>query len=240
MPLEFFFLDYSDLQTLVIRVFIISTYIILVLGTISLKKLKKEGREFQYVNLFMGMSILILAMSIMHIIIPSSRWVESGTFTYPEDVQIGFFYDLTRGKTIELGLLILLGISLIIFGRQNRNQLEGSYGNYLMGAGGIMVFASSLSLFNNTIRFLLAWFRNPNLNTNDIHYGLLEADIYQTNYYYILEWVFYWGLAVFALIILYYGIKTKEKYFALFSALFLILQVYTIIEFNGTYGFLIF
>ncbi|MHA2104831.1 MAG: hypothetical protein ACW981_15495 [Candidatus Hodarchaeales archaeon] len=239
MPLEFFFLDYSDLGTLALRTLIISTYILLVLGTISFKKIKKEGGEFQYVNLIVGMSILILAMSVIHLIIPSSRWVESGTFTYPEDVQIGFFYDLTRGKTLELALLILLGISLIIFGRQNRNQWEGSYGNYLMGAGSIMVFASSLSLFNNTIRFLLAWFRNPNLNTNDIHYGLLEADIYQNNYYYILDWIYYWGLAVFALIFLYYSIKTKEKYFALFSTLFLILQVYNIIVFNDTYGFLI-
>ncbi|OLS18874.1 MAG: hypothetical protein HeimC3_48120 [Candidatus Heimdallarchaeota archaeon LC_3] len=239
MPLELFFLDISNLETLVVRTLAISTYIILVIGAFSFEKLKKDGKEFQYVNLLLVVSILILLLNILHLFLPISRWVDSGMFSYPEDVQIGFYYDLTRGRTIEIALLIFLGISFIVFGRENRNHWENSHGKYIMVSGGIMVLTSLLALFNNLIRYLLVWFKNPNPNSFDIHYGLLEADIYQTSYYFILEWVFYWGLVVFALVFLYYSIKTKEKYFTLFSTLFLLLQVYSIVVLNDTHGFLI-
>ena len=45
MPLELFFLDLSNLETLVVRTLAISTYIILVIGAFSFEKLKKDGKE---------------------------------------------------------------------------------------------------------------------------------------------------------------------------------------------------
>ena len=148
MRIEFVFSTYSFLELLFIMIAVISNLCLMAYG-ISLRK--KENMKHS--NLILIVGFFLLLWSIVRYALPDVTVVD---WTW-EDLQFGFAYDFTRERSIGKALEIVVGITFLIHGKDNR---EPYWFSLVIGGLFISVY-QVLSAFNYGILYYLLWFYNP-------------------------------------------------------------------------------
>ena len=148
MRLEFVFSTYSLTELFFIMIAVISNLFLVVYG-ISLRR----NENVKHSNLILIVGFFLLLWSIVSYALPDVAVVD---WTW-EDLQFGFTYDFTRERSIGKALEIVLGISFLIHGKDNR---EPYWFSLVIGGLFISVY-QVLSAFNYGILYYLLWFSNP-------------------------------------------------------------------------------
>ena len=152
MPLEFP-PEVFDPTTLTLLIAAVVSNIFLVLWGVSLWK---DSKEFKHKSLILLGSFLVLLSSILHIILPGIDYV-SGPEVFVIEIVIGYLYSLFRFGYVTNALVIILGIIIIAFGKDNNE----TYKMDLIVTGFFVIIGFLLLSLNGATREFLLWTGSP-------------------------------------------------------------------------------
>ena len=148
MSIEFLFTTYTPLELIIILVGILASVFLLGWGL----SLRRED-SLTHRNLVVVVGLFLLLWSLFRYILPDVSVVD---WTW-EDLQFGFAYDFTRERSIGKALEIVLGITFLMHGKDNRPSFW-----YSLSIGGLFLSVyQMLSAFNYGSLYYLLWFDNP-------------------------------------------------------------------------------
>ncbi|MHA1950071.1 MAG: hypothetical protein ACW99G_12745 [Candidatus Thorarchaeota archaeon] len=152
MPLEFPPAVF-DQTTLIIQTAAIVSNIFLVLWCVSLRR---DSKEYKHRSLILLASCLVLFSSIAYLLLPGIEYV-SGPEVIPIELVIGYLYSMFRYGYVTNALVIILGIVLIAFGRDNNE----TYKLDLIVTGFFIVIGFLLLSLNSATHRFLLWTGSP-------------------------------------------------------------------------------
>jgi hypothetical protein len=145
MTIEFLFETYSQLEASIILAGIAASVFLLAWG-LSLRK----QDALEHTNLLAIIGFFLLLWSILRYILPD---ISVSDWTWGE-LQFGFAFDFTRERSVRKALEIVLGIALLMHGKDNRSPFWFS-----LSIGGLFLSVYQvLSAFNYGILYYLLWF----------------------------------------------------------------------------------
>jgi hypothetical protein len=148
MSIEFLFNTYTPLELISILVGILASVFIIGWGLSS-----RREDSITHRNLIVVVGFFLLLWSMIRYILPDVSVVD---WTL-EDLQFGFAYDFTRERSIRKALEIILGITFLMHGKDNRPIFWHS-----LSIGGLFLAVyQMLSAFNYGTLYYLLWFDNP-------------------------------------------------------------------------------
>jgi hypothetical protein len=176
--------------TLIVYITAVVSNLFLVLWGVSLWR---DSKEFKHRLLILLVSCLVLFSSIAYILLPGIEYV-AGPEVVPIELVIGYLYSLFRFGYVTNALVIILGIAIIAFGKDNNE----TYKMELIVAGFfIFIGFMLLSLNSATHRFLL-WTGSP------------EESIYLVNIYPVISSVGRVLTDVRLFFFLFIGLRAKQ------------------------------
>ena len=176
-----------SLNALIKLVFILGVY-----------RIRKKGVIKRYSDQLLVISIISLLYSMAFFIIPAVR-VE-GPWTWI-DLRYGYSYDFTAFSNIPASLDIILGMSMIITGLQNKISDR----ILLQLSGALLILTSSVSLVNYETYYYTAWFYNQNLADYVPTFRILD------NATTILQILYLLALTIFSF-------RSRQRYLIVFCA----------------------
>lgn len=195
MSLRFNYFYFSAVEFLIIILSIVF-YAFFTIGSIILRKKDPEAKSVK-ILIFIGGVLSI--MYFIFLFLPEVR------FVYPlqsSDLLIGSTYAIIAFVIIPRSLSISMGISLMIFGNDNRER----YPTHLFWGGLLFSMGHVISLVNNLIAYYLSWFDVASLNNFYISYLLLS-------------WAYLIEIAVSLVFALKFYVKFKNIYLIIFCLL---------------------
>ena len=152
MPLEFPPAVF-DQTTLVMLLASVVSNVLLVLWGASLWR---DSKEFKHKSLILMVSFLVLISDILYILLPGVEYV-SGSEVITIELAIGYLYSLFRFGYVTNALVIILGIVIIAFGRDNNE----SYKMELIITGVFVIIGFLLLSLNSATHRFLLWSGSP-------------------------------------------------------------------------------
>jgi hypothetical protein len=200
MPLEFPPIVFDPTDLIVSFASVISN-IFLVLWFVTLWR---DSKEFKHRSLILLMGCLVLFSSIAYILLPRVEYV-SGPEFIPMELVVGYLYALFRFGYVTNALVIILGIALIAFGRDNSER----YRIELIATGVFLIVGFLLLSLNNATHRFLIWT------------GSSEEPLYLANIYPILSSVGSVLSDVRIFFFIFIGFRAKQYPLLLSGLLFL-------------------
>ncbi|MHA2426156.1 MAG: hypothetical protein ACXAEF_15315, partial [Candidatus Thorarchaeota archaeon] len=218
MPLEFPPVVFDSTTLIMLFAAVVSNVFLVLWGVI----LRKESKEFKHRSLILLVSCLVLLSSIAYILLPGIEYV-SGPEVDPTELVIGYLYSLFRYGYLTNALVIILGIAIIAFGKDNNE----SYKMELIATGFFIVLGFMLlSLNSATLRFL-QWTGSP------------EESIYLANIFPVLSSVGRVLSDVRLIFFLFIGLRAKQYPLLLSGLVTLGTTIVLIVLESSVQGFII-
>lgn len=152
MPLEFPPAVFDPTTLITLFAAVVSNVFLVLWGA----SLWRDSKEFKHKSLILMVSFLILLSSIAYILLPGIEYV-SGPEVVPIELVIGYLYSLFRYGYVTNALVIILGIAIIAFGKDNNE----TYKMELIVTGFFVIIGFMLLSLNSATHRFLLWTGSP-------------------------------------------------------------------------------
>lgn len=210
MPLDFVFPNFADivlLDIIVLGVTLVTNFLLI----LSSYDLKKNESTIRYSNYMLIIAIFIFIYGILDILLPDIVYspLADGTHVW-QDLKYGFAYDFTRFQSIELALIVILGMSFLLLALEN----DFPHDRPILIGGALLALGAIMTLTNFLVYYFNAWLYGDLLS--------LYEDVFI-----LWQMINYPLMIVGLLFLLWSGVKGKQSFLIGYTFLQALVLLYT-------------